>query len=92
MFNNVPDEAHKFDGRRLTLFAQLVSDEWNSSGDDAKRSRFDLVRVYRPSTSVEWGEGKEKKRTLVSSDANITRLAAKNSLAETTFMMHSMAV
>lgn len=60
-FNNVPDEADKFNDRRLTFLAQLVSDKWNSGRDDAKRAGFDLVRVYRPSIIRRMGSGEEKK-------------------------------
>ena len=44
VFDDVPDEADDFDDRRLTLVTQPFSDQRDSGGNHAKRSRFDLIR------------------------------------------------
>lgn len=87
---DVPDEADEINDRCSTLLAQLFGDEWNFGGNDAKCPRFDLVQV--PSVHVhKTREPIKDKRTFVSSDVNITRLAVKNSLAVMAFMMRSPA-
>ena len=45
VLDDAPNEADEVDDRRLTLLAQLFSDEWHSGRNDAKRPRLDLVCV-----------------------------------------------